>query len=111
MTDKRNIFADDKKLMHLCEDYLHILEQMKEAEKKDHTQTPLPSKIIEKIRYEDDPIPLDDEEYELLVSFIGNPSTPGESEYADWKLMYIQSSMLGLMNEDGTSKDSLIFGE
>jgi hypothetical protein len=111
MPNDRNIFGDDKKLMHLCEDFLHLVEQMKEQEKKDPTKTPTQSAILEKLRYEDDPVPLDDEEYDLLVLFIGNPGVLGESEYADWKMMIIESSSLGLMNEDGSQKDSLHFGD
>jgi hypothetical protein len=110
MPNDRNIFADDKKLMHLCEDFLHQIEQMKEEAKNDPDKYPTPTRLIEVLRYEDDPIPLDMEEYQQLAFFIGDEES-GHAQYAEWKRDIIEQSTLGLLNEDGSSKDSLIFGE
>ena len=104
MPNDRNIFLDDTKLMHLCEDYLHQVEQLKELSRKDPEQTPTPTKLIEILRYEGDDNPLTIEEYMELQHFI-------ESGYADWKMGIIEQSLLGLLNEDGSKKDSLIFGD
>jgi hypothetical protein len=110
MPNDRNIFADDKKLMHLCEDFLHQIEQMKEEAKNDPDKYPTPTRLIEVLRYEDDPIPLDMDEYQQLAFFIGDEDS-GYAQYADWKQTIIEQSALVLLNEDGTPKDSLRFGE
>jgi hypothetical protein len=110
MPNDRNIFADDKKLMHLCEDFLHQVQLMKEEGKIDPEKTPTPTRLIEILRYGDDPHPLDMDEYQQLAFFIGDEES-GHDSYAEWKRGIIEQSMLGLLNEDGSTKNSLIFGE
>ena len=107
MSNDRNIFSDDKKLMHLCEDFLHQVDQMKEEAKKDGDKYPTPTRLIEVLRYEDDPIPLDMEEYQQLAFFIGDEES-GHAQYAEWKRGIIEEGALGFLNEDGSAKDSLI---
>jgi hypothetical protein len=99
----RDIFADDVKLMHLCEDLIHQIEQMDCEAVKDPEKSPTPSKLIEIIRYEGDPEPLTQEEYDLLVAFMGNKNE-GYQGYASWKDAFLAQSMSNLMNDDGSTK-------
>ena len=104
MLNERNIFEDDNKLIHLCEDFLHQVSQMEEQAKKDPEKTPTPTKLIEILRYENDPIPLTMEEYQAIADFIGDPKS-GRSDYADWKLAKIETSAASFLSEDGTPKN------
>lgn len=110
MPNDRNIFSDDKKLMHLCEDFIHQVEQMKEEAKKDGDKYPTPTRLIEVLRYEDDPIPLDMDEYQELAFFIG-AEEEGYPQYAEWKKAIIEQTMAGLLNDDGSQKDLIRFTE
>ncbi len=106
MSDKRNIFEDDKKLMHLCEDFLHQLITLKKLAEKDPEQYPTATKLISILRYEGDPEPLTMEEYLQLQDFIGDPES-GRSDYAEWKLALIKDSAESFIDEHGMPKNIL----
>jgi hypothetical protein len=101
MPEHRNIFEDDKKLMQLCEDFLHHREELKQQARKDPEQTPTPSKLISILRYDNDPVPLTMEEYMELQDFVDN-------DFADWKLAIIQTSATEFLKEDGTLNNTAI---
>ena len=109
MPEQRNIFLDDKKLLHLCEDFLHQREEMQQKAKIDPEQTPTATRLIEVLRYEDDETPLTMEEFMELQAFI-------EGDFADWHKALILTggiAMAGgqgveILNLDGTKKTSFL---
>jgi hypothetical protein len=105
MSDERNIFEDDKKLINLCEDYLHHVAEMNKLAEKDPEQTAVPSKLIAILRYGNDPIPLTESEFKQIQDFVGDPKITGRSDYADWKLAYLQQSAASFLDESGAPKN------
>ena len=110
MPGDRNIFADDKKLMQLCEDFIHHVNQMIEEAKTDGDKAPTQTRLMEVLRYGDDPIPLDEEEYDQLAFFMGDRES-GYAGFDNWKTTIIEQSVSGLLNNDGSPKDSLRISE
>jgi hypothetical protein len=98
----RNIFEDDKKLIRLCEDYIHWREELRIKGKTDHTKTATPSNLIAIIRYDNDPIPLTMDEFLQLQEFCA-PYETGfpDSQFSDFKLAYIQNNSQGFYTADG----------
>ena len=103
----RNIFENDKKLLRLCEDFIHQVDMLEEKEKNDPEMVATPAKIIAAIRYDNDPEPLTMDEYNELTFFLGDRKE-GYPNYADWKLALIETSASGYVNEDGTPKFDII---